>query len=60
MYPNEEVQTIMYKINMLRGYTVEHRKHSYYFIITFYGVIINIKPLCYTLEINIIMQINYI
>ena len=35
---DQEVQTTMYKINKLQGYTVQHRKHSQYFIITLNGV----------------------
>ena len=31
---NEELQSIMYKINKLQGYIVQHREHSQYFIIT--------------------------
>ena len=30
---DEKVQTIMYKINKLQGYIVQHRKCSQYFII---------------------------
>ena len=33
-----EVQTIMYKINKLQGYIVQHREYSQYFIITLNGV----------------------
>ena len=32
------MQTIMYKINKLQGYIVQHREYSKYFIITINGV----------------------
>ena len=35
---DEEVQTIMYEINKLQGYSAQHREYSQYFIITMNGV----------------------
>ena len=35
---HEEVQTTMYKMNNLQGYSVQHREYSQYFMITLNGV----------------------
>ena len=34
---DKEVQTIMYELNKLRGYTVQHREYSQYLIMTVNG-----------------------
>ena len=36
--PSLEVQTTIYKMNKLQGYTVQHRNYSQYFKITLNGI----------------------